>query len=179
METLVKAFDAAAVDPAVDDIKSLVGAYFGRIGKDDFSRQIKIGFGQQGDKFYKKTSFSVWSVLVGIGPPPEDQISALVGFQSFSVNTRYNRVMVGYRRPLSYLLIDWLVSLDFFFCTHQVIVVISIGLGVPALCVILGGIYAGLKERKARRSASPKRQTGLRAPLVEEGPHETYGAIGT
>lgn len=137
METLVKAFDAAAVDPAVDDIKSVVGAYFGRIGKDDFSRQIKIGFGQQGDKFYKKTSFSVWSVLVGIGPPPEDEISALV------------------------------------------IVVISIGLGVPALFVILGGIYAGLKERKARRSASPKRQTGLRAPLVEEGPHETYGAIGT
>ena len=115
METLVKAFDAAAVDPAVDDIKSLVGAYFGRIGKDDFSRQIKIGFGQQGDKFYKKTSFSVWSVLVGIGPPPEDQISALVGFQSFSVNTRYNR---GGLSATFILLVDRLASFSRFFFLH-------------------------------------------------------------
>ena len=77
METLVKAFDAAEVDSAVD-VKSIVSAYYGRIGKGDDSRQIKIGFGQQGDKFYKKTNFCVWSVLVGIGHPPQDEISALV-----------------------------------------------------------------------------------------------------
>jgi len=136
METLVKAFDAAEVDSAVD-VKSIVSAYYGRIGKGDDSRQIKIGFGQQGDKFYKKTNFCVWSVLVGIGHPPQDEISALV------------------------------------------IVVISIGLGVPALFVILGGIYAGLKDRRARESSSsPRRPSGVRAPLVEEE-HETYGAIGT
>ena len=78
METLVKAFDASDVDPAINDVKSVVGVYYGRIDKNDFGRQIKIGFGQQGDKFYQKTSFSVWSVLVGVGPPPEDEISSMV-----------------------------------------------------------------------------------------------------
>ena len=60
------------------------------------------------------------------------------------------------------------------------IVVISVGLGVPAVFVILGGIYAGLKERQERLNESPRKKSGVRAPLVEEeGLPETYGAIGT
>ena len=132
MQTLVKAFDGAGVDPGLNDVKSVVGEYFQRIGNDSMSRQIKIGFGQQEDKFYQNTGFSVWSVLVGIGAPPEDGISALV------------------------------------------IVVISVGLGVPAVFVVLGAIYAGIKDRREKQALA----RGVRTPLVED-PSEplTYGAI--
>jgi len=132
MQTLVKAFDGEGVDPGLNDVKSVVGEYFQRIGNDSMSRQIKIGFGQQEDKFYKNTAFSVWSVLVGIGAPPKDEISTLV------------------------------------------VVVISVGLGVPAVFVILGGIYAGIRDRKEKKAA----KNGVRTPLMED-PSEplSYGAI--
>merc|ERR1712142_570002 len=55
MQTLVRAFDPVDADKTIDNIRSVVGGYFGNIQKfqGDFSQEIKIGIGQQGDKFYR------------------------------------------------------------------------------------------------------------------------------
>ena len=139
MQTQVKAFDQGPVGPSVNAVKSVVRAYFGRINLSvGDSKKIKIGFGQPNDKFYRASKYCVWSVLVGISQPPEDEISALV------------------------------------------IIVISVGLGVPAVFVVLGGIYAGIQKRKESKSAgSPERKNDVNAPLMEEPTESSYGAINT
>lgn len=137
--TKVKAYDDGPVK-RVKSVKSVVDGYFPKF-QPDYSRQIKISIGLEDDKFYKKTNFAVFSFLVGIGLPPEDEISTLV------------------------------------------IVVISIGLGIPAIFIVAGGVYAGVKERKKKAAVVPT--SNVITPLLEEheetmdAPNSNYGAINS
>lgn len=133
-ETSVQAKDPVDVDEGINEVKSVVGSYFGKQVSQGLSKQMNVCLGQSEDKFYAHSSYSVWTFTVGLGKAPQDSISALV------------------------------------------IVVISCGLGIPAIVILFGGIFAGCRKKKADR---PPGETvaapDVTAPLLGESSASNYG----
>ncbi|GFR68750.1 glycosylated lysosomal membrane protein [Elysia marginata] len=68
-------------DLAMSQVQSsVVGALFGDIWNrtDVIIKSTNISFGLNGDGFYLKNNYTVWSSSVGYGQPPEDEISTTV-----------------------------------------------------------------------------------------------------
>ena len=91
---------------------SLVTALFGASCDHLSVRATNVSFGVTKDKFYAASDFLQWTFTVGYGPPPEDDLSAMI------------------------------------------IVIIVVGLGVPAVLVVVGAVCAFVKGRKAKQAAS-------------------------
>lgn len=91
---------------------SLAYAYYGEDANDMLRGWLNVSFGLAEDKFYQKDKFLSWSVVIGIGNPPQEKFSSLV------------------------------------------IIVITVGFGVPALLIVAGGIFILVRRCRKQDNAS-------------------------
>ncbi|EFN86794.1 Uncharacterized protein C1orf85-like protein [Harpegnathos saltator] len=92
---------------AIDN--SMLYCYYGKDTDALLLQKVTVSFGSKGDGFYRKTSYSTWTFIIGYGTPPEERFSNLV------------------------------------------IMIISIGLGLPLLIMVIVGLYLCIRRMPKRQ----------------------------
>ncbi|KAG8222481.1 hypothetical protein J437_LFUL000843 [Ladona fulva] len=138
---------------------TVIYSFHGYNVNDYLVQATNVSFGSKQDVFYSKNNFTTWTLLVGYGYPLEDELSLLV-ILVISIGLGLPALLIligGYQSELRLQLILQLVALHLKILKRTllvgygypledelsllVILVISIGLGLPALLILIGGIY--------------------------------------